>query len=65
MVCRVEHLGDKKRPDEENDDVLKATANEVVATIKELLKVNPLAKETLQVRPFWISQIATLFDAPL
>jgi len=31
---------------------LKATANEVVATIKELLKVNPLAKETLQVRAF-------------
>ena len=27
---------------------MKATANEVVATIKDLLKVNPLAKETLQ-----------------
>ena len=34
--------------DRDDDDVLKATANEVIATIKDLLKVNPLAKETLQ-----------------
>merc|ERR1719424_1877268 len=49
MVVRVEHLGDKNSNSSEDssDDVLKATANEVVATIKELLKVNPLAKETL------------------
>lgn len=46
MVVRVEHLGDKNSNSSEDssDDVLKATANEVVATIKELLKVNPLAK---------------------
>ena len=49
MVVRVEHLLDKNAQDlKEDDDVLKATANEVVATIKDLLKVNPLAKETLQ-----------------
>ena len=49
MVVRVEHLLDKNAQDlKEDDDGLKATANEVVATIKDLLKVNPLAKETLQ-----------------
>ena len=49
MVVRVEHLPDKNSHDlKDDDDVLKATANEVVATIKDLLKVNPLAKETLQ-----------------
>ena len=49
MVVRVEHLPDKNAQDlKDDDDVLKATANEVVATIKDLLKVNPLAKETLQ-----------------
>ena len=47
MVVRVEHL--KESPAQNaDDDVLKATANEVIATIKDLLKVNPLAKETLQ-----------------
>ena len=45
-VVRVEHLKDPKTV--EDDDVIKATANEVIATIKDLLKVNPLAKETLQ-----------------
>ena len=49
MVVRVEHLPDKNAQDlKDDDDILKATANEVVATIKDLLKVNPLAKETLQ-----------------
>ena len=49
MVVRVEHLPDKNAVDlKDDDDILKATANEVVATIKDLLKVNPLAKETLQ-----------------
>ena len=47
MVVRVEHL--KESPAQNaDDDVLKATGNEVIATIKDLLKVNPLAKETLQ-----------------
>jgi ATP-dependent Lon protease len=42
-------LPDKNAQDlKDDDDILKATANEVVATIKDLLKVNPLAKETLQ-----------------
>ena len=47
MVVRVEHLKDSPAQNVD-DDVLKATANEVIATIKDLLKVNPLAKETLQ-----------------
>ena len=47
MVVRVEHLKDSPAQNAD-DDVLKATANEVIATIKDLLKVNPLAKETLQ-----------------
>jgi Lon-like ATP-dependent protease len=48
MVVGVEHLKDKPHKPAEDDDVLKATANEVIATIKDLLKVNPMAKETLQ-----------------
>jgi len=48
MVVQVDHLKDPKVTDRDDDDVLKATANEVIATIKDLLKVNPLAKETLQ-----------------
>ena len=47
MVVRVEHLKDSPAQNAD-DDVLKATGNEVIATIKDLLKVNPLAKETLQ-----------------
>ena len=48
MVVQVDHIKDPKVADRDDDDVLKATANEVIATIKDLLKVNPLAKETLQ-----------------
>ena len=48
IVVQVDHLKDSKVTDRDDDDVLKATANEVIATIKDLLKVNPLAKETLQ-----------------
>jgi len=46
MVVKVEHLKDEKY--DANDDIIKATTNEVVATIKDLLKTNPLHKETLQ-----------------
>jgi Lon-like ATP-dependent protease len=46
MVVKVEHLKDEKF--DANDDIIKATTNEVVATIKDLLKTNPLHKETLQ-----------------
>jgi len=46
MVVKVEHLKDEKF--DPNDDIIKATTNEVVATIKDLLKTNPLHKETLQ-----------------
>ena len=45
-VVKVEHLKDEKF--DPNDDIIKATTNEVVATIKDLLKTNPLHKETLQ-----------------
>ena len=48
MVVQVDHIKDPKVADRDDDDVLKATANEVIATIKDLLKVNQLAKETLQ-----------------
>ena len=46
LVVQVEHLKDEKF--DANDDIIKATTNEVVATIKDLLKTNPLHKETLQ-----------------
>ena len=46
LVVKVEHLKDEKY--NANDDIIKATTNEVVATIKDLLKTNPLHKETLQ-----------------
>ena len=45
-IVNCEHLKDEKHDPE--CDVLKATANEVVATIKDLLRTNPLHKETLQ-----------------
>ena len=45
-VVKVEHLKDEKF--DPNDDIIKATTSEVVATIKDLLKTNPLHKETLQ-----------------
>ena len=45
-IVKCEHLKDEKHDPE--CDVLKATANEVVATIKDLLRTNPLHKETLQ-----------------
>jgi Lon-like ATP-dependent protease len=45
MVVRVEHLKDPKGAG--GDDVLKATVNEVIATMRDLLKINPLAKDTL------------------
>ena len=41
MVVQVDHIKDPKVADRDDDDVLKATANEVIATIKDLLKVNP------------------------
>lgn len=44
-VVRVEHLKDPKRYND--DDVMKATSNEVLATLKELLNYNPLTKEIL------------------
>ena len=52
MVVRVEHLKDaspttRDDSDDSDDQIVKATANEVIATIKDLLRVNPLAKETL------------------
>ena len=45
-IVNCEHLKDEKH--DPDCDVLKATANEVVATIKDLLRTNPLHKETLQ-----------------
>ena len=45
-IVNCEHLRDEKH--DPDCDVLKATANEVVATIKDLLRTNPLHKETLQ-----------------
>ncbi len=45
LAVRVQHLKDE--PYDAGNDVLKATANEVVSTIKELLRHNPLHKEQL------------------
>jgi Lon-like ATP-dependent protease len=45
MMVRVEHLRDN--PHDGDDVVAKATANEVVATMMQFLKFNPMAKETL------------------
>ena len=38
-------------------DVAKAFTNEIMSTIKEILKLNPLFKEQLQVRarPHWLT----------
>lgn len=46
LVVAIDHLKDE--PYDAGSDVLKATANEIVATIKDLLRINPLHKEQLQ-----------------
>lgn len=45
LTLRVQHLRDA--PYDANSDVLRATVNEVVSTMKELLRHNPLHKEQL------------------
>ena len=45
LTLRVQHLRDA--PYDANNDVLRATVNEVVSTMKELLRYNPLHKEQL------------------
>ena len=45
LALSVAHLKDE--PYDAQDDIVKATANEVVSTIKELLRLNPLHKEQL------------------
>lgn len=45
LVVQVKHLKDERY--DASDDVLKATSNEVLSTIKELLQHNPLHKESL------------------
>ena len=45
LCVRVQHL--KDAPYDKEGDVVKATANEVVSTIKELLRHNPMHKEQL------------------
>ncbi len=45
LAVKVQHLKDE--PYDGSSDVVKATANEVVSTIKELLRHNPLHKEQL------------------
>jgi len=53
MVVRVEHLKDLPLPTAEENEgrdlqILKATGMEVIATIKDLLHVNPLSREALK-----------------
>jgi len=45
LAVKVQHLKDESY--DASSDVIKATANEVVSTIKELLRHNPLHKEQL------------------
>ena len=46
LKVAVEHL--KDQPYDPNDDVLKATAMELVSTLKELLTLHPLYNEQLK-----------------
>ncbi|GBG83520.1 hypothetical protein CBR_g37235 [Chara braunii] len=46
LTVSVEHLKDK--PYDANNDVIKATVMEVVSTMKDLMRLNPLYKEHIQ-----------------
>ena len=58
LGVRVQHLRDIAY--DANDDIVKATTTEVVSTIKELLRHNPLHKEQLQ---FFASHFGDFHDA--
>jgi Lon-like ATP-dependent protease len=58
LGVRVQHLRDL--PYDASEDIVKATTNEVVSTIKELLRHNPLHKEQLQ---FFAAHFGDFHDA--
>lgn len=58
LEVKVQHLRDDFY--DPNDDVLKATTNETVSTLKELLKINPLHAE--QLKYFLQHVVGNLYD---
>eukprot|EP00854_Cymbomonas_tetramitiformis_P002645 gene2645-3411_t len=57
LEVKVQHLRDNVY--DPNDDVLKATTNETVVTLKDLLKINPLHAEQLK---FFMQHVGSFHD---